>query len=138
MYDKFDRNVISNENLYYANLKKEKRIKDQNDEMEREKIAMENLKNQMEQEKQYQMDRRNRIKQAQYEDYNNYLRQKYSTPPENREKLNIKLGGEQRNIKKMNYNEEMDNLCINPTTQKYEEYPNAINYSDMGRKYQKE
>jgi len=137
MYDKFDRNAISNENLYYANLKKEKRIKDQTEEMEREKIAMENLKNQMEKEKQYQIDRRNRIKQAQYEDYNNYLRQKYSTPPENREKLNIKLGGEQRNIKKSNYNEEMDNLCINPTTQKYEEYPNAINYSDMGRKYQK-
>ena len=137
MYDKFDRNAISNENLYYANLKKEKRIKDQTEEMEREKIAMENLKNQMEKEKQYQIDRRNRIKQAQYEDYNNYLRQKYSTPPENREKLNIKLGGEQRNIKKMNYNEEMDNLCINPTTQKYEEFPNAINYSEMGRKYQK-
>ena len=47
-------------------------------------------KHQMEKEKQYQIDRRNRIKQAQYEDYNNYLRQKYSTPPENREKLNIK------------------------------------------------
>ena len=44
MYDKFDRNAIANENLYYANLKKEKRIKDQTEEMEREKIAMENLK----------------------------------------------------------------------------------------------
>ena len=137
MNDKFDRNSISNENLYYANLKKEKRIKDQTEEMEREKIAMENLKNQMEQEKQYQIDKKNRIKQAQYEDYNNYLRQKYSTPPQYREKLNIKLGGEQRNIKKMNYNEQMENLCINPTTQKYEEYPNVINYSEMGRKYQK-
>ena len=60
MLDKFDRNAISNENLYYANLKKEKRIKDQTEEMQREKIAMENLKNQMEREKQYQMDRRNR------------------------------------------------------------------------------
>ena len=63
--------------------------------------------------------------------------QKYSTPPQYREKLNIKLGGEQRNIRKTNYNDEMDNLCLNPTNQKYEEYPNAINYSDMGRKYQK-
>ena len=136
MFDKFDKNAISNENLYYANLKREKRIKDQTEEMEREKIAMENLKHQMDQEKQYQLDRKNRIKQAQYEDYNNYLRQKYSTPPQYREQLNIKLGGEQRNIKKMNYNEEMENLCINPTTQKYE-LPNVINYSDMGRKYQK-
>ena len=136
MFDKFDKNAISNENLYYANLKREKRLKDQTEEMEREKIAMENLKHQMDQEKQYQLDRKNRIKQAQYEDYNNYLRQKYSTPPQYREQLNIKLGGEQRNIKKMNYNEEMENLCINPTTQKHE-LPNVINYSDMGRKYQK-
>ena len=104
--------------------------------MEREKIAMEHLKNQMDKEKQYEFEKRNRIKQAQYEDYNNYLRQKYSTPPQYRENLNIKLGGEKRNIKKTNYNEEMDNLCINPTTQKPES-PNVINYSEMGRKYQK-
>ena len=136
MFDKFDKNAISNENLYYANLKREKRLRDQTEEMEREKIAMENLKHQMDEEKQYQLDRKNRIKQAQYEDYNNYLRQKYSTPPQYREQLNIKLGGEQRNIRKTNYNEEMENLCINPTTQKHE-LPNVINYSDMGRKYQK-
>ena len=136
MYDKYDKNLISNQNLYYANLKREKRIKDQTEEMEREKIAMENLKNQMDKEKQYEFERKNRIKQAQYEDYNNYLRQKYSTPPQYRENLNIKLGGENRNIKKTNYNEEMDNLCINPTTEKHE-CPNAINYSEMGRKYQK-
>ena len=136
MFDKFDKNAISNENLYYANLKREKRLRDQTEEMEREKIAMENLKHQMDEEKQYQLDRKNRIKQAQYEDYNNYLRQKYSTPPQYREQLNIKLGGEQRNIRKTNYNEEMENLCINPTTQK-PELPNVINYSDMGRKYQK-
>ena len=136
MFDKFDKNAISNENLYYANLKREKRLRDQTEEMEREKIAMENLKHQLDEEKQYQLDRKNRIKQAQYEDYNNYLKQKYSTPPQYREQLNIKLGGEQRNIRKTNYNEEMENLCINPTTQKHE-LPNVINYSDMGRKYQK-
>ena len=54
MFDKFDKNTISNENLYYANLKREKRLKEQTEEMEREKIAIENLKNQMDKEKQYQ------------------------------------------------------------------------------------
>ena len=137
MYEKYTKSEISNENLYYANLKKDQRMKDYTEQMQREKIAMENLKNQMEKEKQYQIDRKNRIKMAQYEDYNNYIKQKYSTPPQYREKLNIKLGGEQRNIRKTNYNEEMDNLCINPTNQKYEEYPNVINYSEMGRRYQK-
>ena len=96
----FDKNAISKENLYYANLKREKRIKDQLDEMEREKIAMEKLRYQMEQEKLYQIEKKNKIKQNQYEDYNNYLRQKYSTPPQYREKLNIKLGGEDRNIRR--------------------------------------
>ena len=102
MYDKYTKSAISNENLYYANLKKDQRMKDYTEQMQREKIAMENLKNQMEKEKQYQIDRKNRIKMAQYEDYNNYIKQKYSTPPQYREKLNIKLGGEQRNIKEIN------------------------------------
>ena len=42
MYDKFDRNAISNENLYYANLKKEKRIKDQKMEMIQLKLKLKN------------------------------------------------------------------------------------------------
>ena len=133
----FDKNAISKENLYYANLKREKRIKDQLDEMEREKKAMDKLKYQIEQDKLYQIEKKNRIKQNQYEDYNNYLRQKYSTPPQYREKLNIKLGGEDRNIKKPSYNEEMDNLCINPTREKNIPTTPAINYSEMGRNYQK-
>ena len=134
----FDKNAISRENLYYANLKRDKRIKDQLDEMEREKKAMDKLKYQIEQDKLYQIEKKNRIKQNQYEDYNNYLQQKYSTPPQFREKLNIKLGGEERNIKKTTYNEEMDNLCLNPTRQK-NIYPTKpiINYSEMGRNYQK-
>ena len=134
----FDKNAISRENLYYANLKRDQRIKDQLDEMEREKKAMDKLKYQIEQDKLYQIEKKNRIKQNQYEDYNNYLKQKYSTPPQFREKLNIKLGGEERNIKKTTYNEEMDNLCLNPTRQK-NIYPTKpiINYSEMGRNYQK-
>ena len=134
----FDKNAISKENLYYANLKREKRIKDQLDEMEKEKKEMEKLNYQIEQDKLYQIEQKNRLKQNQYEEYSNYLRQKYSTPPQYREKLNIKLGGENRNIKKQNYNDEMDNLCINPTTQK-NIYPSTptINYSEMGRNYQK-
>ena len=134
----FDKNAISKQNLYYANLKREKRIKDQLDEMEREKKANEKLQYQIEQDKLYQIEKKNKIKQSQYEDYNNYLKQKYSTPPQFREKLNIKLGGENRNIRKPNYNEEMENLCINPTTQKYIDPSSpTINYSEMGRNYQK-
>ena len=47
----FDKNAISRENLYYANLQREKRMKEQLDEIEREKVEMEKLKYQMEQEK---------------------------------------------------------------------------------------
>ena len=134
----FDKNEVSKQNLYYANLKREQRLKEQQDEIERERIANEKLRYQIEQDKMNQLEKKNKIKQNQYEDYNNYLRQKFSTPPQYREKLNIKLGGEQRNIKKKDYNEEMENLCINPTSQK-NVYPTTpvINYSEMGRNYQK-
>ena len=134
----FDKNAISKQNLYYANLKREKRIQDQLDEIEREKKANEQLQYQIEQDKLYQIEKKNKIKQNQYEEYTNYLRKKYSTPPQYREKLNIKLGGENRNIRKPNYNEEMENLCLNPTTEK-NIYPTTptINYSEMGRNYQK-
>ena len=107
----FDKNQISKENLYLANFQREKRMKDHLDEMEREKIAMEKLRYQMEQDKINQLEKKNQIRQNQYEEYNNYLRQKYSTPPQYREKLNIKLGGEQRNIIKKDYNEEMKNYA---------------------------
>ena len=96
----FDKNEVSKQNLYYANLKREQRLKEQQDEIERERIANEKLRYQIEQDKMNQLEKKNKIKQNQYEDYNNYLRQKFSTPPQYREKLNIKLGGEQRNIKK--------------------------------------
>lgn len=132
----FDKNKISQQNLYYASLKKDKRIQEQIDETRREKIANDRLQAQMDQEKLEQFEKKKKLQQMLYNDYNNYLKQKYSTPPENREQLNIKVGGEQRRIKKMNYNEEMDNLCLNPTHQNIPKTP-ANNYSDMGRKYQR-
>ena len=67
----FDKNAISKENLYYANLKREKRIKDQLDEMEKEKKEMEKLNYQIEQDKLYQIEQKNRLKQNQYEEYSN-------------------------------------------------------------------
>ena len=132
----YDKDNTYKENLFYANLKREKRINDELDEMSRDKKAMENLQNEIEKEKQREKEKRDYIKQQQYEDYSNYMNRKYATPAQYREKLNIKLGGEERAIKKQTYNEQMENLCINPTRQRNICTPATKNYSEMGRNYQ--
>ena len=38
------------------------------------------------------------------------MNRKYATPAQYREKLNIKLGGEERAIKKQTYNEQMEKV----------------------------
>ena len=133
----YDKDNTYKENLYYANLKREQRINDELDEISRDKKDMERLQNEIEQEKQREKEKRNYIKQQQYEDYSNYMNRKYATPAQYREKLNIKLGGENRAIKKQTYNEQMDNLCINPTRQRNICTPATKNYSEMGRNYQR-
>jgi hypothetical protein len=79
--------------MNYANIQKQRRANEELKEIERVRIAMEKLKIQLDQEKQYEKERKNQIRQQQYEDYSNYMRQKLLETPQNREKLNIHCGG---------------------------------------------
>ena len=137
-YSKYDKNDTYLSNLNYANLQKQKRNTEELKEIERDRIAMEKLQIELEQEKKLEKERKNQIRQQQYEDYSNYFKQKYSENPESREKLNIKLGGEQRYVRKPSYQQQMENLCLNPTRNK-NFYPNTPtpNYSEVGRNYQR-
>ena len=56
---------------------------------------MEKLQLELNQEKQLEKDRKNLIRQQQYEDYSNYFKQKYSQTPQTKENMNIKVGNEQ-------------------------------------------
>ena len=137
-YSQYNKNDTYRDNFQYANLQKQLRTNEELKEIERDRIAMEKLQIQLDEEKKLEKERKNLIKQQQYEDYSNYMRQKYSDTPKNREKLNIKLGGEQRFIRKPNYNQQMDNLCLNPTKQQ-NVYPTLPiqNFSEVGRNYQR-
>ena len=134
----YNKNDTYRENMNYANIQKQRRVNEELKEIERDRIAMEKLKIQLDQEKQYEKERKNQIRQQQYEDYSNYMRQKLLETPQNREKLNIKLGGEHRLIRRPSYNQQMDNLCLNPTRQAnvYPMEP-VKNFSEAGRNYQR-
>ena len=125
-------------NLNYANAQKERRNKEEMKEIEQERIAMEKLQIELNQEKQLEKERKNQIRQQQYEDYSNYFKQKYSEVPQSKENINIKLGTEQRYIRKPSYQQQMENLCLNPTRN-----PNVFshtptpNFSEQGRRYQR-
>ena len=137
-FSQYNKNDTYRDNFNYANIQKERRTNENLQEIERDRKAMERLQIELDQEKKLEKERKNQIKQMQYQDYSNYMKQKYAETPQNREKLNIKLGGEQRFIRRPSYNQQMDNLCLNPTKQE-NIYPITPiqNFSEAGRNYQR-
>ena len=99
---------------------------------------MDKIKNELEYEEKLEKEKKALMKKKQYEEYMNYMKYKQENMPEERNNLNIKLGGEERSIKKQKYNEQMDNLCLNPTKNENLFPQNQfINFSQAGRNYQR-
>ena len=137
-YSQYNKNDTYLANYNYANQQKEKRNKEELKEIELDRIAMEKLQLELEQEKKLEKERKNQIRQQQYEDYSNYFKQKYSETPQTKDNMNIKLGGEKRFIRKPSYQQQMENLCLNPTRNKniYAHTP-VPNFSEAGRRNQR-
>ena len=137
-YSHYNKNDTYLANLNYANAQKERRNKEELKEIEQDRIAMEKLQIELNKEKQLEKERKNLIRQQQYEDYSNYVKQKYSQTPQTKENVNIKVGSGQRFIRKPSYQQQMDNLCLNPTrnTNVYAHTP-IPNFSEQGRRYQR-
>lgn len=133
----YDKNETYLNNLSSGNYKREKRMKDEQDEIARDKEAMDRLRKELKEEELYEKNRKKQLKEQQFQEYSNYMRQKYSVAPDNRESLNIKLGGENRFIKKPSYNQQMDNLVLNPMRQAVTPNEPFHNYSRAGRDYQR-
>ena len=136
-YSHYNKNDTYLANLNYANVQKERRNKEELKEIEQDRIAMEKLQLELNQEKQLEKERKNLIRQQQYEDYSNYVKQKYSQTPQTKENVNIKVGNGQRFIRKPSYQQQMDNLCLNPTKQKNDFPQEFVNFSQAGRNYQR-
>ena len=137
-YSHYNKNDTYLANLNYANAQKERRNKEELKEIEQDRIAMEKLQLELNQEKQLEKERKNLIRQQQYEDYSNYVKQKYSQTPQTKGDVNIKVGTGQRYIRKPSYQQQMENLCLNPTrnTNVYAHTP-IPNFSEQGRRYQR-
>ena len=137
-YSHYNKNDTYLANLNYANAQKERRNKEELKEIEQDRIAMEKLQLELNQEKQLEKERKNLIRQQQYEDYSNYVKQKYSQTPQTKENVNIKVGTGQRFIRKPSYQQQMENLCLNPTRNAnvYAHTP-IPNFSEQGRRFQR-
>lgn len=137
-FTQYNKSDMYYDNLNYANQKKERKTNEELQEIERDRIAMERLQVEIDQEKKLEQERKNQIKQQQFEDYSNYMRQKYGNTPQNIQKVNIKEANEQKSLRKPNYYQQMDNLCLNPTKQAniYPMEP-VKNFSEAGRNYQR-
>ena len=137
-YSQYNKNDTYLANFNYANQQKERKNQEELKEIELDRIAMEKLQLELDQEKRLEKERKNQIRQQQYEDYSNYFKQKYSETPQTKENINIKLGGEKRFIRKPSYQQQMENLCLNPTRNKniFSHTP-IPNFSEAGRRNQR-
>ena len=133
----YDKTSTYLENMNNAKLQREKRINSELEEMKKDKIELDKLKNQLDYEEKLEKERKALMKRKQYEEYMNYINYNKNRIPESNGELNIKLGGDNRTIKKQNYNEQMDNLCLNPTKNENIPQRQFINYSQAGRNYQR-
>ena len=135
---KYDKTSTYLENMSNAKLQRENRINSEIEQIKKEKIELDKIKNEMEYEEQLEKEKKALMKKKQYEEYMNYMKYKQNIIPEEKNDLNIKLGGEERIIKKQNYNEQMNNLCLNPTkNENIIPQKQFINFSQAGRNYQR-
>ena len=133
----YDKNNTYLENINYANEQRKKRYDEEREEIERDKFELDKIQNQIEIENQLEKQKKALLKKQQFEEYSNYLKQRQEIL-ENRNNPNIKLNGQERIIQKQNYNEQMDNLCLNPTRQaNIQPKEKFINFSQAGRNYQR-
>ena len=125
------------DNIQNANYAREKKEYMRKQELESDKRAMANLAQQLEEEKQMEKNRKRQIQNAQFQEYSNYMKNKYQNHHPNLNNkdnnLQIKIGGENRYLTRKNYNQENENLCINPTSIQLESNNQTINYSEQGR-----
>ena len=133
----YDKNNTYLENMNYANEQRRKRYDEEREEIERDKLELDKIKSQLEVENQLEKQKKALLKKQQFEEYSNYLKQRQEII-EKRNNPNIKLNGQERIIQKQNYNEQMDNLCLNPTRQaNIQPTEKFINFSQAGRNYQR-
>ena len=134
----YDKTSTYLENMNNAKMQRERRMNSEIEQMKKDKIELDKIKNEMEYEEKLEKEKKALMKKKQYEEYMNYMKFKQNKIPEEMNELNIKLGGDNRTIKKQNYNEQMDNLCLNPTKNE-NIFPQKqfINFSQAGRNYQR-
>jgi len=137
-FTQYDKTSTYLENMNNAKLQREKRINSELDQIQKDKIELDKLKNEIEYEEKLEKEKKALMKRKQYEEYMNYMKYKQNLMPEERNELNIKLGGDNRTIIKKDYNEQMDKLCLNPTkNENIVPQKQFINFSQAGRNYQR-
>jgi len=134
MYGKPNPRDLYTQNVNFANEKHDKRIMDRQREIENDRESLKRLNQELEEEKKFEKNKKKQIQNQQLLEYQQYMQQKYSQTPQQRENIQIKIGGENRVLHKKNYNTENDNLVLNPMTDGYKQSSVPVqNYSEYGR-----
>lgn len=110
-------NELLNENAQEANYLREKKFNERNERLREEQTGLDKLNREIEDESRIRNSRKAQLRNEQYQEYTHYLKQKYEDNPNqkrNKNQLTEKIGGENRQIVRKNYEEMNNGLCLNP------------------------
>lgn len=110
-------NELLHENAQEATYLREKKQYERNARLKEEQSGLDRLNREIEDEARIQNSRKAQMKNEQYQEYTNYLKQKYEdnqNQKRSKNQLTEKIGGENRQIVRKNYDEMNNGLCLNP------------------------
>jgi hypothetical protein len=109
---------------------KNRKFNDKLQNLQQERIEMQKLQSELDREKMMKMQSRNDIKNSQREEYKNYMDTKRIKKNNEEIQGTYKIGGENREIRRKNYNDISDKMTLN-VTRKENSQKNNMDYTHM-------
>lgn len=108
------------DNIQQAEGDRDRRYQERQQQLNEERASIEVLNRQLAEEERMNKAKKEAIRNAQYQEYANYMKNKYEDPKRGRSRgeLEIKIGGENRTLKRKTYDDISNGLILNPMTEK--------------------
>ena len=108
------------DNIHQAEGDRDRKYHERQQQLNEERASIEVLNRQLAEEERMNKAKKEAIRNAQYQEYANYMKNKYEDPKRGRSRgdIEIKIGGENRMLKRKTYDDVSNGLILNPMTEK--------------------
>ena len=108
------------DNIHQAEGDRDRKYHERQQQLNEERASIEVLNRQLAEEERMNKAKKEAIRNAQYQEYANYMKNKYEDPKRGRSRgdIEIKIGGENRMLKRKTYDDVSNGLILNPMKEK--------------------